>query len=114
MFFGFASQEEYDAARAEHMRHVEQAEAQNDLLGHQMVRVMSELDEETCFVLTKVLGQIRDAGNLHSPEATTASFWIGLLRGRLQAVFGLCMSCGKKHDDEFKNLIENQPDKDQT
>jgi len=110
--FGYGSEDEYNAARAEREKQMDEAQAQSDLTNHQVVRVMNELDEEHCTVFYKVLAQVRDAGNVSSLEAVTAAFWIGVLRGRLNAVFGVCMSCGKKHDDEFARLIENQPDKD--
>lgn len=91
--------------QAEAMRLLERGAAESDLTGHQIVRVIHELDAEQCFVVGKVLKWIRDADTVESRESVIANYWIGVLAARLH-VFGVCQSCGKNHDEEALRMSE--------
>lgn len=98
--------EELEKARADHQAACERHEAEQDLAGHLAARVLHSLDEEQCRALCSILKSIRAAGNYASAEAATASFYIGILTSRLHDEFGVCLACGRKHDEEIAKLAQ--------
>jgi hypothetical protein len=104
MSFGFLfqppSEEEQRAMREAHERH----EMHMDDFRHGFQRLFEELGEDQLGTLKMMFHLLCDRTN-----DSLAAHWEGMISWELKRRFGICVTCGKNHDEELTAPTEEHP-----
>lgn len=89
--------EEADKAR----RHLQEIAGRSDLAIHSIVRLVDELPEVELEALGALIANI---SNSRKRSVEVASYWQGIIVGRLSSRFGHCSGCGQNHDKDLEEM----------